>query len=636
VQLARFVHSDPNEILARMKASHAFAWVARKVDSDTAARIRAADLRGIYFTKEPKRFYPKRDLAAQVLGYVGMDDEGLSGIERVFDDQLHGMPGKMLIQRDARGRYFGRIEHDPQPGQNIALTLDEKIQYIAERELERAMHDTHAEAGTVIVENPQTGEILALANRPTFNPNNARTVTPAQLKNRAVSDIYEPGSTFKIVTIAGALEERLTRPEEIVDCQMGSITINGMRIRDHKAYGLLSIAQVIENSSDVGAIKIGMRLGEDRFDSYIRKFGFGSQTGIELPGETRGLTKPVSRWSKVSIGAISMGQEIGISAVQLIALISAIGNEGQWISPRIVADDAFGKPDPNPGMVNETAMRPATTRRVISARTAEEMKRMLQGVVLEGTGRKAQLDGYTSAGKTGTAQKVDPATGAYSRSKYVASFAGFAPADRPAVAIAVILDSPVGLHEGGQVAAPVFQRIAQQVLPYLNVPRDTERKASKARSVLRAKVTDRDLDESSPDRLAGGFDAAELKAAAPTMATVEKQLKKSDIAIDNQVAESDAAFLMPAAMKTSSRRERTKQKSKQQDAPLPNSTVVLDVEGGVEVPSFVGKPLRTAVETAQEAGLELQVIGSGVGQEQTPAAGSHVLPGSKIVVRFSR
>src|SRR5947207_172780 len=298
--LARVLHSDSREVLARMKSSRAFCWVARKLDSDTAARIRALNLRGVYFQKEPKRFYPKRELGAQVLGYVGMDDEGLSGVEHEFDGELHGTPGRMLISRDARGRYFGRIEHQPQAGESLVLTIDEKIQYISERELERAMADTHAIAGTVIVENPRTGEVLALANRPNFNPNDARHITPAQLKNHAVTDVYEPGSTFKIVTIAAALEEHLTKPEELIDCQMGSIVFNGMRIHDSKPHGGLDVTHVVAVSSAVGSIKVGMRLGDERFDRYIRAFGFGSQSGIELPAETRGLTKSVKRWSKVS------------------------------------------------------------------------------------------------------------------------------------------------------------------------------------------------------------------------------------------------------------------------------------------------------------------------------------------------
>ena len=281
--LARITRQDPRELMARCEATKTFCWVARKPDPEISERIRSLNLRGIYFQKESKRYYPKGDLAAQVLGYVGMDDKGLSGIEREYEDELHGRPGQMLISLDARKKYFGSVEKQPEPGQNIVLTIDEKIQYIAERELETAMAQTKAMAGTVLVENPRTGEILALANRPTFNPNLSKEITPERLKNHAVSDVYEPGSTFKLVTIAGALEEKVTRPEEMFDCQMGSIVYNGMRIRDSKPHGVLSVADVLAESSDVGSIKIGLRLGEDRFYKYIRGFGFGQQTGLNCP-----------------------------------------------------------------------------------------------------------------------------------------------------------------------------------------------------------------------------------------------------------------------------------------------------------------------------------------------------------------
>src|SRR3989454_1117964 len=290
--IARITRADGRELLAKCKASRTFCWVARKADAETAARIRALNLRGIYFQKESKRFYPKRELAAQVIGYVGTDDEGLSGIERQYDDQLRGKPGRMLISVDARRKYFGSVEKQPEPGQNVALTLDEKIQYIAERELEKAMEQTHAESGTVVVQKPGTGEILALANRPTFNPNLSRDISPLKLKDHAISDVYEPGSTFKLVTISAALEEKVTNPNELFDCQMGSIVFNGRRIRDSKPHGVLPVYDVLAESSDVGSIKIALRLGEERFYKYIHAFGFGQQTGIELPGETRGLSKP--------------------------------------------------------------------------------------------------------------------------------------------------------------------------------------------------------------------------------------------------------------------------------------------------------------------------------------------------------
>src|SRR5712672_3815043 len=338
--IARITKDDPRVVLADCRAHKTFCWVARKADAEVIERIRALNLQGIHYQKEPKRFYPKRELAAQILGYVGTDDQGLSGLERQFNSELQGKPGKLMISVDARKRWFSSVEKQPEAGNNLVLTVDQNIQYIAERELETAMEQTKAIAGTVIVQNPRTGEILALANRPTFNPNLRKEITVDALKDRAVSDIYEPGSTFKIVTISAGLEEKVTRPDEMFDCQMGSIVINGMRIRDSKPHGVLSVADILAESSDVGAIKVALRLGDERFYKYIRAFGFGQQTGIELPGETRGLTKPVERWSKVSIGAISMGLEIGISPLQLASLISTIANDGVWVAPLVVAGTA--------------------------------------------------------------------------------------------------------------------------------------------------------------------------------------------------------------------------------------------------------------------------------------------------------
>ncbi len=534
--VARITRDDPRELLAKCKAARTFCWLARKADAEIADRIRSMNLRGIYFQKESKRFYPKRELAAQVLGYVGMDDEGLSGIERADDDELRGKPGRMLISVDARRKWFGSVEKQPDPGENVVLTIDEKIQYIAERELETAMRETHAESGTVVVENPKTGEILALANRPTFNPNLARDITPQKLKDHAVSDVYEPGSTFKVVTIAAALEEKLTHPSEVFDCQMGSIVINGMRIRDSKPHGLLTVAGILAESSDVGAIKIALRLGEERFYKYIRAFGFGQHTGIELPGETRGLSKPLNRWSKVSIGAISMGQEIGVTPLQLVGMISTIANDGIWVAPRIVAGTT--EPRGTPQMV---AFHPGVQRRVISPMTAAQMKQMMQGVVLHGTGKKAILEGYSSAGKTGTAQKVDPSTHAYSHTKYVASFAGFAPINDPAITVAVILDSAVGLHQGGQVSAPVFQRVTQQVLEYLHTPHDVELPPSRQVLLAERRVKDQDVEEGSPDRLGDTLDAADIPSAdASDQPAVASAASSPNIT---------ASVVMPAALR---------------------------------------------------------------------------------------
>jgi cell division protein FtsI/penicillin-binding protein 2 len=636
--ISRITKTDPRETLGKCKAARTFCWVARKADAETAERIRALNLRGIYFQKESRRFYPKRELAAQVLGYVGMDDEGLSGIEREYDDKLRGTPGRMLISVDAHRKWFASVEKQPEPGENVVLTIDQQIQYIAERELATALAQTHAITGTVIVQNPHTGEILALANQPTFNPNVTREITPERLKNHAVSDVYEPGSTFKVVTISAALEEKLTRPDEVFDCQMGSIVINGMRIRDSRPHGLLPVWGILAESSDVGAIKIALRLGEDRFYKYIRAFGFGQQTGIELPGETRGLTKPVNRWSKVSIGAISMGQEIGITPLQLALLVSTIANDGVAVPPRIVA----GTTDPQP-TPQTVSFHPADSRRVISSMTAAEMKQMMQKVVLEGTGKKAVLEGYSSAGKTGTAQKVDPGTHAYSKTKYVASFGGFAPINNPAIVVAVILDSAVGLHQGGQVSAPVFQRVAQQVLEYLHTPHDVELPRSRQLLLASQKVKTQELAEGSPDHLGEALDVAEIPSAtaAPAPATTLANAKPA----------SGESPVIPAALRlretaTTSPIEANPSPPApnfQEAAPvasdrLPSSgTVVLDVEqGGIVVPSFAGKSVRGAIELAEDNSLDLDAVGSGLAREQSPAAGSHVTAGSRITVKFSR
>jgi cell division protein FtsI (penicillin-binding protein 3) len=636
--ISHITGEDANVVLADCRAHKTFCWVARKADDETIGRIKSLNLQGIHFQKEPKRFYPARELAAQVLGSVGMEDSGQSGIEHEFEGELSGRPGKMFISVDARRQWFSDIETQPEPGENIVLTIDKNIQYIAEKELDQAMHDTQAVAGTVIVENPHNGEILALANRPTFNPNLRKQVTPGALTNRAVSFIYEPGSTFKLVTISAALEEKLTNPDEVFDCQMGSIVYNGMRIRDSKPHGLLPVWGVLAESSDVGAIKIALRLGDDRFYKYIRAYGFGQQTGIELPGETRGMTKPPSRWSKVSIAAISMGQEIGISPVQLAGLISTFANDGVWVAPRIVAGTV-----PPKGGLQAVAFHPGPSHRVISSFTAAEMRSMMQKVVLEGTGRKAVLEGYSAAGKTGTAQKVDPNTGAYSKTKYVGSFAGFAPVNDPQVVVAVILDSAVGLHQGGQVSAPVFHRIAQQVLEYLHVPHDLPLSPKHQLLLAQEKLKDKDLEEGTPDHpgepleMADGVDPAAQKSvsvareAAPSPANTERGGDVVQAAM-RETLPNGASSVAPnqphAADPLSS--------TSPLESKLPSSgTVVLDVEqGGIEVPSFTGKTVRKAIEAAQDAGLELEVVGSGVARQQTPAAGTHVPEGGRVTVQF--
>jgi cell division protein FtsI (penicillin-binding protein 3) len=637
--ITRITGDDYNVVLADCRAHKTFCWVARKADDQTIQRISSLRLQGIHLQKEPKRFYPARDLAAQVLGSVGMEDTGQSGIEHEYDDQLRGRAGKMFISVDARKQWFSDVETQPDPGDNVVLTIDKNIQYIAEKELEQAIHDTQAIAGTVIVENPHTGEILALANRPTFNPNLRKQITPGALTNRAVSYVYEPGSAFKVVTISAALEEKLTNPNEIFDCQMGSIVYNGMRIRDSKPHGALPVWGVLAQSSNVGTIKIALRLGEERYYKYIRAFGLGQQTGIELPGETRGIAKPPSRWSKVSIAAISIGQEIGISPVQLAGVMSTFANDGVYVAPRILAGTV-----PPQGGLRTVTFHPSEGRRVISAYTAAEMRSMMQKVVLEGTARRAILDGYTAGGKTGTGQKVDPATGAYSKTKYNATFVGFAPLNSPQIVVTVILDSPVGPHQGGQVSAPVFRRVTQQVLEYLHVPHDLPLAPQRQLLLAQANVKDKDLDDDTPDHPGEPLETAEVNTGisdSPQQTNVART--RADREPTGPSPAGNGGKVVQAAMRepvaappASDSRAGTSLPA--QEAKLPASgTVVLDVEqGGIEVPAFVGKTFRGAIETAQDAGLQLDAVGSGLARQQSPAAGTHVPAGSRVTVQFGR
>ncbi len=631
--LASVLGTDEKDILTKLNApkNKNFCWVERKVNSETSDRILSLGIKGIYAQKEPKRFYPKRELAAQVVGYVGLDDEGLGGIERAYDDDLRGHPGKLVITRDAHGSRLGRTETKSEPGANVVLTIDEKIQYIAEREIDRAMEETKAYGITIVVQNPKTGEILALANRPTFNPNTFNTVAdPRALKNHAVSDVFEPGSMFKTVTVSGALEEKVTRPEDKYDVSQGYIVVGGAKMHDSHHMGVLTTSEVIAESSNVGAIKIGMKLGEERLYKYIRAFGFGDSTKIELPGETRGLVKPVKYWSKTSIGAMSMGQEVGVTPIQVISAFSMIANNGVYNAPRIVV----GMTTPNGGIA-QIVRKPTESRRVLSTLTAAEMKQMLEGVVLFGTGRKAILDGYTSAGKTGTAQKVDPATGRYG-SKYVGSFTGFAPVGDPAVTVAVIIDSAQGLHQGGQISAPVWARVAQQVLEYLRVPHDVEPKASK-QLLMRAKA-DKEVDEEAGEHIGATMDFSAENNAQPALPPVRQRAVQSGNVNPTAKAGGQLQFVPATA---------TKRQVVQSPPPRPmpvaqasavsssGEGVVVNLPGAI-VPVFIGKSLRGAIEAAQDAGVQIDAHGSGVAREQSPPAGSRIGPGMKVVVKFSR
>src|SRR5712664_1109998 len=401
----------PQDVLeARMASSRSFVWISRKLPPEKVEAIEGLNLKGVYFQDENQRFYPKRDLAAHVLGFVDPDEKGLAGIEYQLDNQIRSKSEKIVVMADARQRWFDGGEAQRERGANVILTLDEKIQYIAQRELLAAIEKTRAIAGSVIVVNPNTGEILAMANWPRFNPNAANEAASESRMNRAVSALYEPGSTFKLITLAAAFDQDITRPNEVFDCENGAIYIAGHRIRDHKPFGLLSVADILAQSSDVGAIKIAVRVGAPKFYEYIRAFGFGSPTGVDLPGESRGLLHRLENWSAISIGSVSMGQEIGVTPIQLITAVSAIANGGLLMRPHVVKQIKRGEQVlPTP-----TSLSATEPKRVIRPETAATLRRLMEGVVLNGTGPLARLDGWTAAGKTGSAQKIDPATGRYS------------------------------------------------------------------------------------------------------------------------------------------------------------------------------------------------------------------------------
>jgi cell division protein FtsI (penicillin-binding protein 3) len=462
--LAPLIGVGKSDLVQKLDSPRTFVWIKRKLNASEAAAVRQAKVPGIYFQKEDMRYYPKRELASHVLGYVDIDEKGLGGLEYRYNNDIQGAGGSVVFMTDARGRRFNSIEQPVAPGANLVTTIDQNIQYIVEKELKAAVDQMHPKGASAIVMDPRSGEILAMANYPSFNPNEYRRYNPNVWINRSVSHTYEPGSTFKIVTTASAFEEGLSNPDELIDCQMGSINVFGRIVHDHKPFGLLTVTQIIEKSSDVGAIKLALRVGNDRFADHIARFGFGQLTSIDLPGEERGLFKPASRWTKSSIGSIAMGQEIGVTPLQIVRMLSAVANGGILYRPYTVKRVH----DPEKGALRETEPQ---GERVVSAETALKLRNMLESVVTQGTATSGKLEGYTAAGKTGTAQKIDE-TGRYSRTKHVASFAGFAPAVNPVVSIIVVADEPAyGLHHGSQVA-PVFKRIAEQVLRYMSVPPD--------------------------------------------------------------------------------------------------------------------------------------------------------------------
>ncbi|MGD9901931.1 MAG: penicillin-binding protein [Vicinamibacterales bacterium] len=449
-------------LVDRFSTSRAFAFVERFVSPQVAERIKALDLEGVGLMKESRRYYPKKELAAQLLGYVGVDNVGLGGLEAAYDSVVRGRDGKVLVQTDARRRGFSSIERPPTAGGTLELTVDEQLQHIVERELKAGVTEHRADAGTAILMDPHTGEILAMATYPTFNPNAFRSAADGVRKNRAVTDLYEPGSTFKIVTASAAIQEGVVSPTDPIDVSAGMIKFPGRPpIEDVARHQILTFAQVIAKSSNVGAIKVGLRLGPERLGVYVNRFGFGRTTSPDFPGESPGIVWDPSRLNDSALASISMGYQVGVTPLQMVAAASAVANGGRLLQPRVVR--AVVKDGAR------AAVAPHEVGRPITARTAAELTSIMEEVVTGGTGTQARIDGFTVAGKSGTAGKI--VAGRYSKSEYNVSFVGFAPSRKPVLTAIVVIDTPrAGKYYGGSVAAPIFARIADAALRHLGVP----------------------------------------------------------------------------------------------------------------------------------------------------------------------
>ncbi|HJS24571.1 MAG TPA: penicillin-binding protein [Pyrinomonadaceae bacterium] len=584
-QLSKALGLKQANLAKEFREAHAekrrFIWIARRLDADLGARIVAMNLPGLQTRLEPKRYYPNGPLAAHVLGYVGLDGQGLGGVEQFYNAKISGEPGRLFLEKDANGKPYESYEIASKPGQTVVLTIDQTIQYLAEQSLLAAVQRSRAKSGSVIVLDPRSGEILALANAPTFDPNKVADAKPETRSNWALQNIYEPGSTFKIVAFSAAIENKLVKVDDHIDCQMGAITVAGRVIHDHHPFGSLTIAEALAKSSNVGAIKLGLRVGDETMYDYIKRFGFGSRTGIELPGETSGILRKVERWQPSSIGSIAIGQEIGVTPVQMVAAFGALANDGMRVAPHLIREVRNAE-----GAVVYRAQ--PEQRRVISAETAIALRGMLEGVTLHGTAKKAQLDGYSAAGKTGTAQKIDPRTKAYSATKFVGSFVGFAPVSNPQVVIIVVIDEPAGAYHGGDVAAPIFREVAEQILPNLGIMPDIE---TSSVPELVAQVNE------NPER------AAKMREE---QAQSEQQRQATMPTVDSNGGRGGEVVYAVA-----------------------NKKAML-------MPDLRGRSVRDVARACAQLGLQVEARGEGRVLKQNPSAGTEVSTGQLIYVDFGR
>jgi cell division protein FtsI (penicillin-binding protein 3) len=576
---------------AKLAGDRGFVWVKRQVPPEMAQRVRNLKLEAVGTIKEHKRYYPNSTVGAQVVGFTGLDPKGLEGIEAAYDKTLLGRGGYLVMERDALGRGIGSGTPEVQGatrGHDLHLTIDENLQYIADRELAAAIQEYNARAGTVIVLEPNSGRILAIANQPEFNPNAVARYRPDDWRNHAISDTFEPGSTMKVFVMAAALNEGVVTPTQLIHCENGSYRVGGRTIHDHHPYGILTAEEVIKVSSNIGSAKIGKMLERKRLHTYLRNFGFGQKSGIELRGEEVGILHDPSKWFEITLATISFGQGISVTPLQLAAATAAIANGGYLMEPYLVE-----KVTDSAGQVIEER-QPKVVRQVVKSDVAARVARMMETVTADdrGTGIKARVPGFRVAGKTGTAQKVDPVTGGYSADKRVASFVGFVPAEAPRLVVMVMIDEPHGQVYGGLVAAPVFARVATQSLHYLKV---------KPNQPL----------------------APEDNLPLPSIEQILAQAKKEQEEEAKQEAAEAAALPIPDSEPVADDPEASEAE-----------TVEVAVAAGPQMPDFRGMSYRQVVEVMQTQGINVNLRGHGRVIEQSPAPGAAIPYGALIWVRL--
>jgi cell division protein FtsI (penicillin-binding protein 3) len=571
--LAEALDEDVRELEDRLASRRHFVWASRHVTSQQAAAVRKLELAGVYITQEPRRFYPGKSLAGPLLGFAGIDGNGLDGLELAMEELLVGKRASMSALRDAAGKVsFSSALEDPEPGAAVRLTIDRSIQFIAERALGQAVEEHKAKSGTVIVLDVLTSEVLAMASWPTIDPNDPAKAARGNARNRAVTDVFEVGSVMKIFTIAAALDAGAVQADTMIDTEHGRYKIGRKVIRDSHHDTELSVGGVLKRSSNVGAVKIARRTGKELFHKALLAYGFGRKTEIELPGEQPGLVHPPNRWGEIGLATVSYGYGLLVTTMQVVTAIAAVGNDGVLTEPRVVKDIRDGKGK----LIYE---RQPVRRRIMSSKTAASLRTMLASVFDKGrkdggTARKLDMGGFVAGGKTGTAHKVDPNTGKYGDDLYLASFGGIAPIDDPRIAVLVMIDEPRGEeHYGSKVAGPTWAIVVTETLRYLGIP-------------------------SAP----GQAPAVDPEPAQPTRAT------------DDDGNPSEGEGLAPALEGATDDDE---EEGEEEDT----EPLVLDPAIAVAIPDFSGMSIARALDLAREQGIEIEIIGSGVAVDQFPEPG---------------